>query len=64
MAWGSEGGPKRPRARAAGLGVGELSPGPHNAITDVAGVRVGHATLVAGAAPSARTGGRSGPGSR
>lgn len=38
----------RPRAREAGLSVGELPPGPHNAITDVAGVRVGHTTLVAG----------------
>jgi len=36
------------RAREAGLIIGELPTGPHNAITDVAGVRVGHATLVAG----------------
>jgi D-aminopeptidase len=41
----------RPRAREAGLSVGELPPGPHNAITDVAGVRVGHTTLVAGDGP-------------
>lgn len=36
-----------PRARARDLGVapGIFAPGPHNAITDVAGVRVGHATL-------------------
>jgi D-aminopeptidase len=33
---------------------GALQPGPRNAITDVAGVRVGHATLVAG--DSVRTG--------
>jgi D-aminopeptidase len=35
----------RPRAREAGIVVGVFSTGPHNAITDVAGVRVGHATL-------------------
>lgn len=38
----------RPRARDAGVVIGALSPGPLNAITDVAGVRVGHATLVRG----------------
>jgi D-aminopeptidase len=32
----------RPRARHAGVIVGSLPPGPLNAITDVAGVRVGH----------------------
>src|SRR5258708_1446433 len=39
-----------PRARARELGVapGIFSPGPHNAITDVSGVRVGHATVVLG----------------
>jgi D-aminopeptidase len=38
------------RARARDLGVipGSLSPGEHNAITDVAGVRVGHVTLIEG----------------
>ena len=36
----------RPRARDIGLAPGVLSPGPLNAITDVAGVRVGHATLI------------------
>ena len=35
----------RPRARALGVILGVLPPGPRNAITDVAGVRVGHATL-------------------
>jgi D-aminopeptidase len=35
----------RPRARQLGLEIGDLTPGPHNAITDVAGVRVGHYTL-------------------
>ncbi|HYW33458.1 MAG TPA: P1 family peptidase [Gemmatimonas sp.] len=33
------------RARSLGLAPGVFSPGPRNAITDVAGVRVGHATL-------------------
>lgn len=35
----------RPRAREAGVVTGHLPTGPLNAITDVAGVRVGHATL-------------------
>ncbi len=35
----------RPRARDLGLAPGVFAPGPFNAITDVAGVRVGHATL-------------------
>jgi D-aminopeptidase len=35
----------RPRAREAGVQFGTLPPGPLNAITDVPGVRVGHATL-------------------
>src|SRR4051812_15761038 len=41
-----------PRARARSLGVapGILPPGPLNAITDVAGVLVGHVTLIAGEA--------------
>ncbi|HXE74231.1 MAG TPA: P1 family peptidase [Candidatus Xenobia bacterium] len=38
----------RPRARELGLAPGVLQPGPLNAITDVAGVRVGHFTLVEG----------------
>src|SRR2546430_478586 len=38
----------RPRAREAGVIVGVLTPGPLNAITDVAGVTVGHTTLVKG----------------
>src|SRR5262245_29350414 len=38
----------RPRAREAGLVVGVLPTGRHNAITDVAGVLVGHTTLVRG----------------
>jgi D-aminopeptidase len=38
----------RPRARDVGIVVGVLPTGPLNAITDVAGVRVGQATLAAG----------------
>ncbi|MFD6285581.1 P1 family peptidase [Streptomyces sp. NPDC060205] len=34
------------RARELGLSVGDLPTGPHNALTDVPGVRVGHTTLV------------------
>ncbi len=36
------------RARDLGLDYWTLPPGPHNALTDVAGVRVGHATLIEG----------------
>ncbi|MDQ3471122.1 MAG: P1 family peptidase, partial [Pseudomonadota bacterium] len=39
----------RPRAREAGITFGILAPGPLNAITDVAGVKVGHVTLIEGA---------------
>ena len=39
----------RPRARELGIAPGVFQPGPLNAITDVAGVRVGHATIVEGA---------------
>lgn len=45
---------ERPRARDVGVVVGELPPGRWNAITDVPGVRVGHATVVEG--DSIRTG--------
>jgi D-aminopeptidase len=38
----------RPRLREFGLKTGVLEPGPLNAITDVAGVRVGHVTLIQG----------------
>ena len=41
----------RPRARDLGLVVAELPTGRYNAITDVAGVRVGHATLISGEGP-------------
>ena len=39
---------ERPRAREAGVKVGVLPVGPLNAITDVAGVRVGHVTVFEG----------------
>ncbi len=39
---------ERPRARDLGLAPGVFPPGPLNAITDVAGVRVGHATVIEG----------------
>ena len=45
---------QRPRARDAGVVVGILPTGALNAITDVAGVRVGHTTVVEG--DSVRTG--------
>jgi D-aminopeptidase len=38
----------RPRARDVGMVVGVFSPGVHNAITDVEGVRVGQVTVVEG----------------
>jgi D-aminopeptidase len=40
----------RPRARDLGIAPGIYPTGPLNAITDVAGVRVGHTTLIEGAA--------------
>jgi D-aminopeptidase len=46
--------PAHPRARDLGIAPGLLPPGPLNAITDVAGVRVGHATVREG--DSVRTG--------
>ena len=39
---------KRLRAREAGIILGEMTPGQANSIVDVAGVRVGHVTLVRG----------------
>jgi D-aminopeptidase len=38
----------RPRARDIGVIVGAIPPGAQNAITDVAGVRVGHTTITRG----------------
>ena len=39
---------QRPRAREIGIRIGTLETGTHNAITDVAGVQVGHVTLIRG----------------
>jgi D-aminopeptidase len=39
---------ERPRARELGVQIGIFEPGAVNAITDVAGVRVGHATKIEG----------------
>jgi len=47
-------GQERRRARSLGITPGVLAPGPLDAITDVAGVAVGHTTLVTG--DSVRTG--------
>jgi len=41
----------RQRARALGIRIGQMQPGPWNAITDVPGVRVGHTTLIRGSGP-------------
>ena len=38
----------RARARDLGIAIGRLAPGARNAIVDVAGVRVGHTTLISG----------------
>ena len=46
--------PARPRARDIGVAPGIFTPGRLNAITDVAGVRVGHTTVIDG--DSVRTG--------
>jgi D-aminopeptidase len=46
----------RARLRDLGISIGVLPPGPLNAITDVPGVRVGHATLIADGERPARTG--------
>ncbi len=46
-----ESGESRLRARALGIVVGSYTPGPLNAITDVAGVTVGQTTLISGDGP-------------
>jgi D-aminopeptidase len=46
----------RARIRDLGITIGELPTGPHNAITDVPGVLVGHATVIADEPRVARTG--------
>jgi D-aminopeptidase len=43
--------PTRARARDLGIRLGTLPTGPLNAITDVAGVRVGHTTIIIGDGP-------------
>ncbi len=39
------------RARELGINIGAYGTGPNNAITDVAGCRIGHTTLIAGSGP-------------
>ncbi len=39
------------RARDLGIRIGDHAPGPANAITDVAGLRVGHETIIRGEGP-------------
>ena len=52
--WATDTGPAdmadspRQRARSLGIAVGRYQPGPLNAITDIAGVKVGHVTLMEG----------------
>ena len=46
-----EPGESRLRSRALGIVVGSYTPGPLNAITDVAGVTVGQTTLISGDGP-------------
>jgi D-aminopeptidase len=41
----------RPRIRDVEISIGDLTPGAKNGITDVAGVQVGHATLMSGEGP-------------
>jgi D-aminopeptidase len=45
---------ERGRARAFGVVVGTMPTGPRNAITDVAGVRIGHATVIRDPSPDGR----------
>ncbi len=47
---------KRMRLRDLGIHIGNAPPGPHNAITDVPGVLVGHCTIIADQPTVARTG--------
>jgi len=41
---------RRKRLRELGIIIGDLAPGPFNAITDVRGVKVGHTTIIKGKA--------------
>ena len=52
------------RSRDLGIVIGRRRPGPGNAITDVAGVRVGHTTLISGDGRWSSATARSGPASR
>lgn len=54
MTASTEAAQRRPRAREAGITIGILPTGPLNAITDVAGVKVGQVTIMEGT--SVRTG--------
>ncbi len=48
---------RRCRLRDLGIKIGNLDPGPANAITDIQGVKVGHTTIINGKGPKAvRTG--------
>lgn len=47
---------QRARLRDLGIAIGDLPTGPHNAITDVPGVLVGHFTLISDTPVVARTG--------
>jgi D-aminopeptidase len=48
---------RRKRLRELGIVIGDMAPGPFNAITDVRGVRVGHTTIIKGEGKgAARTG--------
>jgi len=47
---------RRARLRDLGIAIGALNPGPCNAITDVAGVRVGYSTLIYDTPAVVRTG--------
>ena len=46
----------RPRLRDLGISIGRFETGPYNAITDIAGVSVGHTTLISDTPRIARTG--------
>lgn len=48
---------RRKRLRELGIVIGDMAPGPFNAITDVRGIRVGHTTIIKGEGKgAARTG--------
>ena len=51
LAAAASGDRERPRLRDLGIIIGSLPTAKHNAITDVPGVRVGHATLIRGEGP-------------